>query len=402
MTSPVAIFCAASVSEAISAALIGSRFSRDRRVLLFDLRVNFDAAAITSRLEDLRGVGGWDEVVLMNSPAPELRGGRRQWQGRKAVRDALRKVFGARRFPPPSCVRIGFTVPHDYVRHVVGVFPDARRFYFPHSFDQPMLSQIRERPELLGPRRQRRGCSRQEMRWRLLDAAYRLRGAGRDGRLFEGVDQAFTYSPFAPPVPFERIPPDDLQAYFRRVAALPAIHQAIAAVRAVIAGPPAGILLLSELNDRADAGLNPDRGRAYAEVLRAVAAHTGLTRFLVKPHPRSDRETYRSFLDQVRSAAPDFSLVEWPESAGPLSVEILLSVAPVACVASLASCSAPPWATPGVRHYVSAAAGRIFDQGWRGPRTHTHCYERYARELAEEGIACDLAAPPEKRGHEPA
>ncbi len=400
--SSAVILCAASVSEAISAALIGSRFSGAERILLFDLRVNFDAAAVISRLGELRALNRWNREVLINTPNTAPAGWRRQFQERAIVREALARTFPGGHRPALARVSVGFTVLHDYVRHAIGVLPDAERVYFPHSFDQPRVRQIRELPDLLGPRRQKGWRGLQTMRWRLMDAAYRLRGWGRDGRLFGGVDRAFTFSPHAPAAPYERIPPEELQSFLASVAALPAIRTGVEAVRAVLGGQPTGVLLLAELNDRSDAALNPDRGRAYAEVLRAVAERNGLRRFLAKPHPRSSRETYALQMDQIRAAAPDVSLLEWPEAAGPLSVEVLISAVPFVCVASLASCSAPPWATPGVAHYVSSAAGRIFDQGWRGPRAHDHCYERYARELQEEGVAIDLAASASSAGDKPA
>ena len=400
--SRVVILCAASVSEAISAALIGSRFPGAERILLFDLRVNFDAAAVIARLGELRALNGWDREVLIDTPNTAPAGWRRQFRERAIVRDALARMFPDGRCPDPSRMSIGGTVLHDYIRHVVGMFPQAARFYYPHGFDQPKPRQLREWPDLLGPRRPTGWRGLQTMRWRLMDAAYRLRGWGRDGRLSGGVDRAFTYSPQAPAVPYERISPGELQSFLSCVATLPAIRTGVEAVRAVLNGQPAGILLLAELNDRSDPALNPNRGRAYAEVLRAVASRNGLRRFLAKPHPRSSRETYARQMDQIHTAAPDVSLLEWPEAAGPLSVEVLLSALPFVCVASLASCSAPPWATPGVAHYVSSAAGRIFDQGWQGPRSHDHCYERYARELQEEGVACDLAAPIPAAGDKPA
>lgn len=400
--SRVVILCAASVSEAISAALIGSRFPGAERILLFDLRVNFDAASVINRLGELRALNGWDRAVLIDTPNTASSGWRRQFRERAIVRDALARMFPGGCHPEPSQVSIGCTVLHDYLRHVVGIFPQATRFYYPHGFDQPKPRQLRDWPDLLGPSRQKGWRGLQAMRWRIMDAAYRLRGWGREGRLFGGVDHAFTFSPQAPVVPYERIAPEELQSFLASVATLPAIRIGVEAVRTVLDGQPAGILLLAELNDRSDPASNPNRGRAYAEVLSAIAVHSGLRRFLAKPHPRSSRETYARQMDQIHTAAPDVSLLEWPEAAGPLSVEVLLSALPFACVASLASCSAPPWATPGVAHYVSSAAGRIFDQGWRGPRSHDHCYERYARELQEEGVACDLAAPKSAAGDHPA
>lgn len=400
--SPVIILCAASVSEAISAALIGSRFTQADRVLLFDLRVNFDAAAVAARVKEFRGLGGWDREVWIETPNAAPAGWRRQFRERAIVRDALFRMFPGGRYPEPSRVSIGCTVLHDYIRHLVGIFPQASRFYYPHGFDQPKPRQLRAWPDLLGPRSHQGWRGVQAVRWRILDLVYRLRGWGREGRLWGGVDRAFAFSPHAPTVPCERIPPEELQSFLKTVAMLPTIRTGAEAVRAVLAGRPAGILLLGELNDGADPALNPNRGRAYAEVLRAVAARNGLRRFLAKPHPRSSRETYARLLDQIRTVVPDVSLLEWPEAAGPLSVEVLLSAVPFECVVSLASCSAPPWATPGVAHYVSSVAGRTFDQGWRGPRSHDHCYERYARELQEEGVACDLAAPASAAGDKPA
>jgi hypothetical protein len=343
----------------------------------------------------------------INRPVPEEHVRRiwtsfgRRWQGVRSIREQLdaacRAHFGMGLKPFGARVQeVYFTALHDYVLVFLAACHEKTRVFYPHGFDHPRRQQVRDCAYLLRCRSVRTAfgtLARQKKDFGigglLLGILGRLLpGTSTVSLPFTGVDRVLTFREGIDYVPNETVKVQGLADTFQWLLQLQPWN-ALLQERKMTAGGSSVLLLLSEYNCHPIWEQNRNYGTAHLQLLQRMSQATGLKRFVIKGHVRSDGSAAKWLASFLKEEEQSWEIEIMPSLLHGLPVEALALTGEFAVACSLGSCSLPPGLGFGMPHYASITASAVFDGGWPeyfgGPK-----YADEVRMLIEEGICRDL------------
>ena len=406
---PKTVFLAGSTVELISAltCLVGLEISD--AVVFVERNISFGTAAMEPLLasarrrfpnvrfieltierppaEEFAGKKGWRSFVQRWKTAQSIR---RQWDAACRANFGMGlKSFGAR-------VReVYFTVLHDYVLVFLAASREKARVFYPHGFDHPRREQVRDNGYVLCRRSVRTGIETFAQQRKDFGAGGLLLGVL--GRLlpgtstvslpFTGVDRVLTFRTDVDYVPNEVVKVRGLAETFQWLLQLQPWGDLLRNREGRTRGGSL-LLLLPECNCHPIWEKNRSYGLAHVRLLQTLVRATGLKRFVIKAHVRSDGSAAEWLARFLKEREPEWEIEILPLALHGLPVEALALTGEFAAACSLGSCSLPPGLGFGMPHYVSPAASALFDEGWQEP-----FWLRYvdaAHLLIEEGICRDL------------
>jgi hypothetical protein len=299
------------------------------------------------------------------------------------------KSFGAR------LRDVYFTGLHDYVLVFLAASREQARAFYPHGFDHPRREQVRDNGYVLCRRSVRtviKTFTRQKSYFGsgglLLGILGRLLpGTSTVSLPFTGVDRVLTFRADVDYVPNEVVIVRGLAETFQWLLQLQPWGDLLRRREGKVRGGSV-LLLLPECNYHPIWEKNRNYGLSHLRLLQTLSQATGLKRFVIKAHVRSDgsaAEWLARFLKEQKKA---WEIEILPAALHGLPVEALVLTGEFAAACSLGSCSLPPGLGFGIPHYVSPAASAVFDEGW--PEPFWFKYTDTDQMLVEENICRDV------------
>lgn len=396
MTCDTALFCVSYWGELMSACAVKEAVNARRKLLFVDLSMTHpsfkkNADVIAKRF-------GWNGIVFKyfneHLTADNRAVNMKEYlanmlSGRMAVKDALYGSGWA--VSNSGDTHIFFAVMHPYVLNILSILNRCLRVYYPHGIDQPSPRHLHYTLFLLSPRSLTtlvKTISRQKRAtWMGIQLTIMglMRGQWMNYPLpFTGIDYGYTISPTPIPAPYLRISPNRLQDNLRRIGTTDELFDQIN--KAEVNQGSSCIVLVQETGQSNQGIVNDNACAAYVHLIKSIKKKFGYISYWVKPHPRNSSEYYMTFLHSLRHELPEIQLVAMTDDWCRLPVEILAARGCWDAVASLGSCSIPPWAKIGIPHYASIEAARIYDGGFLKKKS----YEDLIRELSKVGIVSIL------------
>lgn len=325
-----------------------------------------------------------------------------RWQATRSIREQLdaacRTHFGMGLISFGAHVQeVYFTTLHDYVQVFLAACREAARILYPHGCISPLHHQASKDLTYLYRRRSMRTMFDTLA---LQRKHFGLGGLvlGTLGRLlpgattvclpFTGVDRVLIFRTGIDYVPNEVVKVPGLEETFQWMLQLQPWGDLLRE-RRITADGRSVLLLLSEYNWHPIWEKNRSYGLAHLRLLQTVTQATGLKRFVIKAHVRSDGSAAKWLASYLKEEEESWAIEILPSMLHGLPVEALALTGEFAVACSLGSYSLPPGLGFGIPHYVSPTASAVFDDGWQehygGPK-----YAKLTRLLIEEGICRDL------------
>jgi hypothetical protein len=406
---PKAVFLAGSTVELISALACLAGLGISDAIVFVERNISFGAAAMDPLLAAARSRFPTVRFIELEikRPVPKKLGEREwnsfinRWQEARSIRRQLDaacrahfgmglKSFGAR------LQDVYFTGLHDYVLVFLAASREKARVFYPHGFDHPRRQQVRDNGYVL--------C-RRSLRTAFETLAQQRKEFGPGGLLlgilgrllpgtstvslpFTGVDRVLTFRTDVDYVPNEVVKVQGLVDTFQWLLQLQPWGDLLRDREGRIRGGSL-LLLLPEYNCHPIWEKNRSYGLAHLRLLQTMSQATGLKRFVIKAHVRSDGSAAEWLARFLKEQEKAWEIEILPAALHGLPVEALALTGEFAAACSLGSCSLPPGLGFGIPHYVSPAASALFDEGWQAERF----WEKFAdsaRMLIEEGICRDI------------
>lgn len=408
---PKTVFLAGSTPELVSALACLAGLGISDAVVFVERNISFGTVAMDHLLAGARrrfpAVRFIELEIKRPDPATlarkmEWNSFVHRWQKAKSIREQLDtacrahfglglKSFGA------QVQEVYFTVLHDYVLVFLAACCQATRvFFYPEGFDHPRRQQVRDYAYLVRRRSVLtaiRTLAQQKDHFGLGGLVlgilgYVLPGIAAVGLPFMGVDGVLTFRNDVDYVPNKVVKVQGLAETFQWMLQLPP-WSVLLQERKKTAGGESALLLLSEYNWHPIWEKNRNYGLSHLRLLQMVSRTTGLKRFVIKAHVRSDGSAAKWLASFLTEQGKKWEIEILPLALSGIPVEALALVGEFAVACSLGSCSLPPGLGFGIPHYVSPIASAAFDGGWQeyygGPK-----YAKIAHLLIEEGICLDL------------
>lgn len=406
---PKAVFLTGSTVELISALACLAGLGISDAVVFVERNISFGWAAMDPLLANARSRFPTVRFIELEikRPVPKKPGERgwnsfiQRWLATQSIRKQLDaacrahfgmslNVFGAR------VQEVCFTWLHDYVQVFLASCRGQVRVYFPEGFDPPQRQQVRDRGYLVRQRSMRTAIetfTQQKKHFGIGGLVLGILGRLLPGVTtvclpFTGVDRVLVFRADIDYVPNEVVRVPGLKETFQWMLQLQPWGDLLRE-RRITAESRSVLLLLSEYNWHPIWEKNRNYGLAHLRLLQTVSQATGLKRFVIKAHVRSDGSAAEWLASFLKGEEKSWEVEILPLTLSGLPVEALALTGEFAAACSLGSCSLPPGLGFGIPHYVSPTASAVFDGGWQehygGPK-----YATVAHTLIEEGICRDL------------
>ena len=324
-----------------------------------------------------------------------------RWREVRSIREQLdaacRKHLGAGLQSFGAQVQtVYFTLLHDYVLVFLAACSQAKRVLYPHGYISPLHHQAKEDLVYLYQRRSLRTLTGTLAR-QIRDFGIGGLALGVLGRLlpgitticlpFSGVNQVLLFRSDIDYIPNEVMQVPGLADVFQWLLQLPPWNGQLQERRKHGSGKSV-LLLLSEYGWNPIWEKNRSYGLSHFKLLQAMSQATGLKRFVIKAHVRSDGSAAEWLIRFLKEREPGWEIEILPLMLSGLPVEMLALTDEFMAACSLGSCSFSPGLGFGIPHYVSPVAATLFDEGWEHPFWAK--FAGVARALIKEGICRDL------------